>query len=341
MDSNSHHLLWDSNTKTTVREADFALHDLLVGHPLCLITSPDVPTHLPSGNVIDLGFASPSLLWHISNVEVNARLGLGSDHLPITYELDLGTVEIKSNRFNPDAMDVDKFLAVLRDELDLSPLNIESQKELDEATDTLCDALINALNISTPRRRPSSHSKRWWTPELTLLLKDMKRKDRWYHRHLATSTRQLWLEARRALYRAIADAKELAWRAFVKDLGRVNVYDVLDCVRRHQRTVFPSLVDPVTGEVTVDHAARGRMLGVAWFGSSAKEVETGDGMEERGNVSVQADEPTKQNKNKKKNNNRRNAKTKNKENNNNNGERANNTPLAVLESLHGWPQPET
>lgn len=150
MDSNLHHVLWDSRTSMELREEDFDLHDLLTAHPLTLITPPDVLTHLPSGNVIDLGFASPSLLWNIRNVEVSTSLGLGSDHLPITYELEVEASKGESSCFNLDAMDLDKYLAILRHELNLPTPVITSQEELDDATDTLCNALMLALNTSTP-----------------------------------------------------------------------------------------------------------------------------------------------------------------------------------------------
>ncbi|KAJ7828334.1 hypothetical protein B0H13DRAFT_1917136 [Mycena leptocephala] len=102
---------------------------------------------------------------------------------------------------------------------------------------------------------------RWWTPVLTELLADVKRKEQWFHRHLAPLTQRIWLDARRTLYQAIAEAKDKAWRTFVGDLARVNVYDVLDRVRRRHRSVFPSLVDPETGNVEVGHLARGRLGG--------------------------------------------------------------------------------
>jgi hypothetical protein len=72
----------------------------------------------------------------------------------------------ESSRFKSDAMDINKFLTVLRSLLDFPPaLAIATQEELDEATDTLCEALILALNASTPKRRPSSYSKKWWTAD--------------------------------------------------------------------------------------------------------------------------------------------------------------------------------
>jgi hypothetical protein len=94
--------------------------------------TPDVPTHLSSGNVIDLGFASPSLLFNICNVEASSYLGMGSDHLPITYELDLEVTKFESNRFNADEMNLDKFLAIFKNELGVPICDISSQAELDD-----------------------------------------------------------------------------------------------------------------------------------------------------------------------------------------------------------------
>ncbi|KAJ7110940.1 hypothetical protein C8R44DRAFT_883393 [Mycena epipterygia] len=141
-----------------------------LGHPLTLVTPPDIPTYPPLRNVIDLGFASPSLLRHVRNMEVNSRLRLGNDHLAMP----------ESNRFNLAAMNLDKFLAVLRLKFDQSPLEISSQAALDEATDAQCNALVLAIGASTAKRRHSAHSKKWWSVELTLLLAVLSRKERYF-----------------------------------------------------------------------------------------------------------------------------------------------------------------
>ncbi|KAJ7794402.1 hypothetical protein B0H13DRAFT_1935231, partial [Mycena leptocephala] len=256
------------------------------------------------------------------NVEVNPRLGLGSDHLPITYELDLKASTNESARYNPDDMDLEKFLAVLRRELNQPIIEIRSQDELDEATDDLCRALVTALRASTAKRRPSSHSKQWWSSEISSLLADLSRKERWFRKHRTPSVRKCWLDARKVFYHAIASPKELAWRSFVRDLERVNVYEVLDRVRHRPRSVFPSLVDPVTGEAAVDHLARGRILGRAWFGSSAEEVvqEKEGETEDRGNKDSEDDEKYN---NKKDTNTNRNDKNKITKNSKTTDERAN------------------
>lgn len=338
MDSNSHHVAWDSLTLTPSRPEDFDLHDLLVSHPLTLVTPPDVPTHLPSGNVLDLGFVSPSLIWNINNVVVSSDLGLGSDHLPITYELDLDVQKPTTNRFNPDTMDVDKFLAVLRRELDRPLPPIDSQLELDDAVDLLGEALILALGSSTTLRRPSSHSRKWWTQDITAFLGEVRRAERWFRRHRTPSTRRTWLDARRALYRAIASAKEAAWRTFIRELERANVYDVLNRIRLKPRSVFPSLVDPVTGEVATELDERGRLLARSWFGAGAVEVVRRN---ERGKKDSEMDnkENKSKNNNEKKNNNgKKNEKEKN-NNQDNKNENTNNrnkkTEINVPSSVDG------
>ncbi|KAJ6470797.1 hypothetical protein C8R47DRAFT_918843, partial [Mycena vitilis] len=68
--------------------------------------------------------------------------------------------------FNHKKMDFDTFTALLRQELDHAITPIRNQSDLDEVTDLLWDALVLAVEGSTPRRRPSSHSKRWWRREL-------------------------------------------------------------------------------------------------------------------------------------------------------------------------------
>ncbi|KAJ7101901.1 Endonuclease/exonuclease/phosphatase [Mycena epipterygia] len=181
-DSNSHHPLWDTKTKTPMCEDDFELYDLLVAHALLLLTPPDVSTHT-SGNVIDLGFSSPALYMSI-DAGVDPSLCVGSDHLPIHYTLNFDVVRSKPTKFNAGKMDLDSFLAFLRNKLGLHAVPIIStQEELDEAANFLSELLLAGLECSTPRHRPCSMAKRWWTPLLTILRSRMRSKRRSYQKY--------------------------------------------------------------------------------------------------------------------------------------------------------------
>ncbi|KAJ6563649.1 hypothetical protein DFH09DRAFT_889470, partial [Mycena vulgaris] len=93
-----------------------------------------------------------------------------SDHLPILYSLNFEVIVSKSLKFNAAKMDLDAFLGILRDSLGRRPLPvITTPEELDDAVEFLNEVLLAALEGSTPRHRPSSMAKRWWTSLLTRL----------------------------------------------------------------------------------------------------------------------------------------------------------------------------
>ncbi|KAJ6474535.1 hypothetical protein DFH09DRAFT_884504, partial [Mycena vulgaris] len=95
---------------------------------------------------------------------------VGSDHLPIRYKFDFEPVRSVSSRYNQSKMDLDNYLAILRETLGLGPAPMITTKEqLDPATKLLCDALAVALRGSTPKHRTCSLVNRWWTPHLSAL----------------------------------------------------------------------------------------------------------------------------------------------------------------------------
>ncbi|KAJ7677662.1 hypothetical protein B0H17DRAFT_1236198 [Mycena rosella] len=271
MDWNSHHVHWDSKTKTQTCEADFDLHDLLTAHPFLLITPPDVPTHI-SGNVIDLGWCSPSLFMSIREVVVDADHCVGSDHHLIFYTLDFDIIRWESTKFNAKKMDLQKFLAILRHHLGPQPLPIIStEEELDAATSLICYALSAALEGSTPRHRPCSVAKGWWTPLLTCLLKIVRQRRRQFQNYLLPSACTEWLDARWDLYVGISQAKQAAWHFFVQELERADIFKALDRLKGRHCSVFPAIVGPDNGAVALSHIERGRILGRSWFGKFAIE----------------------------------------------------------------------
>ncbi|KAJ7695814.1 hypothetical protein B0H16DRAFT_1350872, partial [Mycena metata] len=158
---------------------------------------------------------------------VNPSLCVGSDHLPIHYSLNFDNVVSLSEsiKFNSDKMDLDVFLGTLRAKLGSRPLPVVSTAEdLDKAVDFLNDVILAAMEVSTPRHRPSSVAKRWWSPRLTSLRSNMRRSRRRYQHSLVPSARAAWLLARREFYRAISDAKHHVWAAYLQDLQRIDIY---------------------------------------------------------------------------------------------------------------------
>ncbi|KAJ6561402.1 hypothetical protein DFH09DRAFT_1082871 [Mycena vulgaris] len=198
---------------------------------------------------------------------------VGSDHLPIFYTLNFDVSRTESSRYNVKKMDLDRYLAVLTHTLGLQPLpTISTQKDLDAATELLCEALSAALDASTPKHRPSSLAKSWWSSLLSSLCRAVRRARRRFQSYLTPTTRTAWLDARRDFYRAIVQAKQAAWYTFVKDLERIEVFKALNRLKERRSAVFTPIHDVATGEVALSHFERGRVLGRAWFGESAVEM---------------------------------------------------------------------
>jgi hypothetical protein len=101
----------------------------------------------------------------------------------------------------------------------------------------------------------------------------MSQAERHLKRCRILSTWEVLKAARGAFYCAMARAKEEEWHEFVQGLEQTSVYDVLDRIRLWPCSIFPALVNLVTGDVAVSHAARGRLLGRAWFGEAVDELE--------------------------------------------------------------------
>ncbi|KAF7372047.1 reverse transcriptase [Mycena venus] len=170
-------------------------------------------------------------------------------------------------------MDLDSFLGVLRDRLELRPVPIiNSIEELNDAVDFLDEVLLVALETSTPRHRPSTKAKRWWKPLLTKLRIAMRNSRRRFQRTRIERARTEWLDARRAFYRAISQAKFEVWLTFLKELERIDVYKALKRLKERRSAVFPSIADPNSGGIALTHMDRGRVLGRAWFGEKAAEL---------------------------------------------------------------------
>ncbi|KAF8202813.1 hypothetical protein K438DRAFT_1965292 [Mycena galopus ATCC 62051] len=253
LDSDSHHPHWDRYTKTKLREEDFELYDLTVSRGLLLLTPPDVPTHT-SGNVIDLGFCSAVIYMAVDAI-VYPDFCVSSDHLPIRYTMDFSVKRSSSAKFNTSKMDLDTFNACLTAKLGARPVPIiSSLEELNDAAELVNTVLRKALETSTPRRRPSSIAKRWWSDSLTHLCKAMRKTQRYYQRVRVPTAREAWLTSFHDFYRVISQAKLEVWNTFIRDLERIDIHKALNRLKERCST------------------DRGLVLGRTWFSEHAVDL---------------------------------------------------------------------
>ncbi len=187
-DFNAHHQCWNSRIASSIRAN--SLIEWLNKFNCELINTPDQYTFTrgTSSSVIDLIFATVDLASKITKWSINDDAGTGSDHEVIEFSICVENVETVNNSmngaFNTQKANWEKFNQYLKDNHSsvksqmIQLMSNSTTKNLNEGAILLRDVIVNASNLSIPKRRPCENSKVWWTDELTQLRKNLARAKR-------------------------------------------------------------------------------------------------------------------------------------------------------------------
>ena len=143
----------------------------------------------------------------------------GSDHLPIeTWLVSEAQKPPEIPSFNYDKTDWETFSKILQERLPCipHPSSLRSPEAIDRYTDQLTTVLINAVEDTTPYRKPCRHSKRWWTPELVELQRQANRQRNLYRRTRSPIDKKAWEEKAKEYTEGITKAQRAKWRKYVE-----------------------------------------------------------------------------------------------------------------------------
>jgi hypothetical protein len=178
-DFNTHHPSWNPVGYTRHDEEANALGDMIAELELTLLLSPGTVTYPNAGTAIDLVWGSNEARNHTITCRIAEEQDHSSDHLPIETTIAL---QIDEPQFTPAYNYVKTKWKELNNKLELylpnpSSINEEAttKADLDNYAEQLVQAITKAVQETTPRKRPSPHSKRWWTEELTKLRREANR----------------------------------------------------------------------------------------------------------------------------------------------------------------------
>ncbi|KAI1000325.1 hypothetical protein K3495_g7870 [Podosphaera aphanis] len=239
-DFNLKHTRWQASV-TTNQSAAESLLEWTDSNSISLISEADVPTH-NRGNVLDLSFASNSLILAGAESAITPELDVTSDHLPI------GTIISWDSRFQEpvtrlklDTLDENLFHSLLQEEMARMPsLLVHPQPaSLDTYAEGLCTALQNSFRGSARRALGRGTGQPWWNDEC----RDAARAHRIARRNLQDPT--ACAAARKELRIAVRRAKRQFFRNLLDQASSAK--DVFNMVNWHRsvgsfRT--PPLRDP-------------------------------------------------------------------------------------------------
>lgn len=188
-DFNAHHHLWEEPrnihlcTSQEAQDTAQRIIELMADFDLQMALPRDKPTlqSTSTGNWTrpDNVFCTTHTLEAFTTCDTAPRRRPPcTDHVPIYSTLDLDIPQAtNSTTLNYRNVDWDKFRGTLQGHLSTypAPKTITTEELFQAAASNLEQALKNTINEKVPKTKQSPHAKRWWTKELTQMLKHKNR----------------------------------------------------------------------------------------------------------------------------------------------------------------------
>ncbi|KAL2886028.1 putative double-stranded RNA/RNA-DNA hybrid binding protein [Ceratocystis lukuohia] len=249
-DLNLHSHMWDSR-KSESRDCSLIL-DWLSEDDVTLLNEPDDNTCFhskESPSVIDLAFASSTLLGQTGcTTKVMKELNCGSDHFPLSTTIEGIQIDdvVRATRHNMNRLDTEKFTrACARESTSLNAREALRAEDAEELAAGLIKAMTKALDEAAPKALGRGTGKRWWNPQCTGAVREMRSAWRQTEAdNFPDASYDAYKEKRRAFQAEIRTAKRELWRQTIENM--TDATDVFRMVNRLGKTNPAGGLPPLT-----------------------------------------------------------------------------------------------
>ena len=229
-DFNCHHPLWNPPQYTRHDEEGDNLVELAADAGLSLLIPPGTITFPNAETAIDLVWANQTATSRMIKCGIADDLDHGSDHLPIETKLSGNMEPTQSERpsFNYNKTDWNKFKETLQQHLPAIPGTdaLRSPTAIDAFIEQLTETLTNAIEQSTPYKKPSPHSKPWWNPEIAELRHQQNRARNLYRCTRSPIDLTAWEEKAKEYSEGILKAQRQTWKVYVENADGKSIYQI-------------------------------------------------------------------------------------------------------------------
>ena len=264
-DFNSHHTVWGSSRSDQrgSKVSDFvAASDLHILNNGTMSTFYTVRDGVEFQSYIDLSLATVDLLQLVQNWQVRDGITT-ADHRTILIQLELSPSNIdqshSTRRFNTRLANWDQFAHLVSNRATgwrLRINQIESYCDVDYVTTHIFSDLVNVCEQTFRPPKPRKYTVPWWTPGLTLLMRNAKRWKKRYWRVTTPALKRTYLplmkQAQKEFDQAVRWAKRDSWREFVSGQERETVWSQVYRVCRNHRKQPPTTIRLPNGDYTQD-----------------------------------------------------------------------------------------
>ena len=228
-DFNTHHPLWNPRAYTRHDNEADVLVNMMADLELNLLLPPGTVTFPSAGTTIDLVWGNNEAANRIIKCRITEQNDHGSDHLPIETEIAICT---ERPQYPPAYNFAKTNWKELNEKLKCylpSPISVKETttcSEVDNCADQLVTAITKAIEETTPRKKPSPHSKRWWNEQLTTLRREANRLRNTYRRTKHEADKMVWRAKANEYIWEIRRAKTNKWKEYVDNADGKTIWQI-------------------------------------------------------------------------------------------------------------------
>jgi len=264
-DFNTHHPLWNPNGYMRHDDEANTLVDMMAELGMNLLLPSGTITYPSAGTAIDLVWGNNEAVNKTITCRIAEEHDHGSDHLPIEIKVALQIEETKSKpSYNYTKTDWKELKSKVKWYLlNVIPTDEQSIRcaDVDKFAEELVKAISKAVEDTTPRKRPSQHSKRWWTEELTKMRRESNRLRNIYQRTRHDVDKAAWRIKANQYMHEIAQAKTKKWKEFVDKADRKSIWQVKKYIDNTPTSTF---IPTINGNATT-HEQKATAFQKAFF----------------------------------------------------------------------------
>jgi ribonuclease HI len=246
-DFNTHHPAWNPEGYTRHDNEADALVEMMAELELTLLLPPGTVTYPNAGTAIDLVWGSNEAANRTVTCQIAEEHDHSSDHLPIettiAMRIELPQPVPPYNYAKTNWKELNNKLELLLS--DLTPISEEKTTgtDIDNYAEQLVNAITKAVEETTPRKRPSPHSKQWWTKELSLARKEANRLRNIFRRTKHAIDKAAWRTKADEYVQEIAHAKVSKWKEYVNNVNNKTIWQVKRYVTNIPTSTFVPTLD--------------------------------------------------------------------------------------------------
>jgi hypothetical protein len=229
-DFDLHHTLW--NPRQYLKhdtQADELIKGMLQLGMQLLISSGTIT--FPNGKMaIDLVWGNEQAMNCMLKCQIATENDHGSDHLPIETILDL-TPRLKAPMQPPYNFSKTNWKALeikLQESLPPIPTRetLSTEETIDKFATEITNAISYAITETTPRKKPSPFSKRWWNEDLTKSRKELNQARNQHTRMNSYVDWEEWKKKRNEYNKKVRNTKYNTWKQFVESADEKSIWTI-------------------------------------------------------------------------------------------------------------------